>query len=69
MSTLIPEFTLPKDFCADAREAYTIPARFYTHQAAFEHEKRAGVRHQLDLRGAPQRARRTERLHHPRDHR
>lgn len=39
MSTLIPEFTLPKDFCADAREAYTIPARFYTHQAAFEHEK------------------------------
>ena len=39
MSTLIPEFTLPKDFCADAREAYTIPARFYTHRAAFEHEK------------------------------
>ena len=34
-----PEFTLPKDFCADAREAYTIPARFYTHRAAFEHEK------------------------------
>ena len=39
MSTVIPALTLPKDFCADAREAYTIPAQFYTHPAAFDHEK------------------------------
>lgn len=39
MSNLDPEFTLPKDFCADAKEAYTIPARFYTHQTVFEYEK------------------------------
>ncbi len=39
MSNQHPDFVLPKDFCANPREAYTIPAYFYTQQAAFEHEK------------------------------
>lgn len=32
---------LPADFCANADEAFTIPANFYTKAAVFEHEKEA----------------------------
>lgn len=40
MSNLSPDFVLPENFCANPQEAWTIPARFYTDQNAFEHEKR-----------------------------
>ena len=30
---------LPADFCANAEEAYTLPAHYYTEQAVFEREK------------------------------
>ncbi len=40
MSNLSPDFILPENFCANPQEAWTIPARFYTDQNAFEHEKR-----------------------------
>lgn len=39
MSNLSPDFVLPENFCANPQEAWTIPARFYTDQNAFEHEK------------------------------
>ena len=39
MSNLSPDFVLPENFCAIPQEAWTIPARFYTDQNAFEHEK------------------------------
>ena len=39
MSNLSPDFILPENFCANPQEAWTIPARFYTDQNAFEHEK------------------------------
>ncbi len=39
MSNLRPDFVLPENFCANPQEAWTIPARFYTDQNAFEHEK------------------------------
>ncbi|MDT9077911.1 hypothetical protein RSW80_07280, partial [Escherichia coli] len=38
MSNLSPDFVLPENFCANPQEAWTIPARFYTDQNAFEHE-------------------------------
>lgn len=31
-------FTLPHDFCKDAKKAYTLPAKFYTSQDAFNYE-------------------------------
>ena len=37
MSNLSPDFVLPENFCANPQEAWTIPARFYTDQNAFEH--------------------------------
>lgn len=39
MSNLSPDFTLPINFCANPQDAWTIPARFYTDNQAFEHEK------------------------------
>lgn len=39
MSNLSSDFVLPENFCANPQEAWTIPARFYTDQNAFEHEK------------------------------
>ncbi|HGV3018575.1 TPA: carnitine monooxygenase, oxygenase subunit YeaW, partial [Escherichia coli] len=39
MSNLSPDFVLPENFCANPQEAWTIPARFYTDQNTFEHEK------------------------------
>lgn len=39
MSNLSPDIVLPENFCANPQEAWTIPARFYTDQNAFEHEK------------------------------
>lgn len=39
MSNLSSEFTLPKDFCANPRLAWTIPAPFYTQPQVFDHEK------------------------------
>ena len=36
MSNLSPDFVLPENFCANPQEAWTIPARFYTDQNAFE---------------------------------
>lgn len=50
MSNLSPDFVLPENFCANPQEAWTIPARFYTDQNAFEHEKRERLRQKLDLR-------------------
>ncbi len=41
MSIQYPEFTLPKNFCANPTDAYTMPARFYTSQAVFNYEKEA----------------------------
>ncbi|PZW82477.1 choline monooxygenase [Pseudomonas sp. 2848] len=32
---------LPADFCANPEEAFTLPAKFYTQAAVFEHEKEA----------------------------
>lgn len=45
MSNLSPDFVLPENFCANPQEAWTIPARFYTDQNAFEHEKEIGRAH------------------------
>ena len=39
MSNLSPDLVLPENFCANPQDAWTIPARFYTDQNAFEHEK------------------------------
>lgn len=55
MSNLSPDFVLPENFCANPQEAWTIPARFYTDQNAFEHEKRERLRQKLDLRRSQQR--------------
>lgn len=54
MSNLSPDFVLPENFCANPQEAWTIPARFYTDQNAFEHEKRTSSP-KLDLRRSQQR--------------
>lgn len=39
MSNQHPDFVLPKTFVQTRVRLYTIPAYFYTQQAAFEHEK------------------------------
>ncbi|EBP9405995.1 ring-hydroxylating oxygenase subunit alpha, partial [Salmonella enterica] len=39
MSNLSPELTLPKNFCANPQDAWTIPARFYTDSQVFAYEK------------------------------
>lgn len=54
MSNLSPDFVLPENFCANPQEAWTIPARFYTNQNAFEHKKER-LRQKLDLRRSQQR--------------
>ncbi|MDE9567287.1 ring-hydroxylating oxygenase subunit alpha, partial [Xenorhabdus bovienii] len=41
MSIQDPYFTLPRNFCANPAEAYTMPARFYTSQDVFDYEKEA----------------------------